>query len=202
MRIAAGSGQVHLTYCLNIHAGETWAEHLQAIRGPACQVRDRLGCREPFGLGLRLGARAAAELDHPETLREAAQCLAAERLYAFTINGFPYGTFHGTRIKENVYAPDWTKPERVAYTLRLARILAALLPEGVPGSISTVPGTYRAWLQPGDEGRIVANLMTVVAALARLEKQTGRHLCLALEPEPDCLWDQVSQVIAALRGGS
>ncbi len=200
MKIAVGSGHVHLTYCLNIHAGETWAEHLQAIRGPACRVRDLLGGAAPFGLGLRLGARAAAELDDPAALRDAAHYLASERLYVFTINGFPYGTFHGTRVKENVYAPDWTKPERVDYTLRLARILAALLPAGVPGSISTVPGTYRAWVQPGDEGRIMAQLMSVVAALARLEEETGRRICLALEPEPDCLWDQVSQIVAAFGG--
>jgi hypothetical protein len=196
VKIAVGAGQVHLTYCLNIHAGETWGEHLQAIRGPACRVRDRLACREPFGLGLRLGARAAAELEHPETLREAAQYLASEGLYAFTINGFPYGTFHGTRVKEKVYAPDWTSPERLEYTLRLARILAALLPAGVPGSISTVPGTYRAWVKPGDVERIIENLATVVAALSRLEDQTGRSICLALEPEPDCLWDRVSQLVA------
>jgi hypothetical protein len=200
MKIAVGAGHLHLTYCLNIHAGETWAQHLQAIRGPACQVRDLLGCQEPFGLGLRLGARAAAELDHPAALREAAEALASEQLYAFTINGFPYGAFHGTRVKENVYAPDWTRPERVEYTLRLARILAALLPAGVPGSISTVPGTYRAWLKPGDLERIVENLVIVVAALFRLEAQTGRHICLALEPEPDCLWDRVSQLVAAFTG--
>jgi hypothetical protein len=200
MKIAAGTGCIHLTYCLNIHAGETWAEHLQAIRTSACRVRDLLGCQGPFGLGLRLGARAAGELADPETLREAAEYLASQNLYAFTINGFPYGTFHGTRVKENVYAPDWTRPERVDYTLCLADILAGLLPAGVPGSISTVPGTYRDWVKPGDVERIVANLATVVAALSRLEDRTGRSICLALEPEPDCLWDQVSQLVAAFAG--
>ena len=32
MKIAVGAGHLHLTYCLNIHAGETWAQHLQTIR--------------------------------------------------------------------------------------------------------------------------------------------------------------------------
>ena len=195
MRLAGDAGQVHLTYCLNIHAGETWAEHRESIRTSACRVRDLVAWPGDFGLGLRLGARAAAELDEAGRLREVAQWLAAQRLYAFTINGFPYGTFHGTRVKEQVYAPDWTQAARVEYTLRLGRILAALLPEGVPGSISTVPGTYRAWAGPGVRARILANLVTVVAALSRLEAETGRMVCLALEPEPDCLWDQVEQVM-------
>ena len=60
----------------------------------------------------------------------------------FTINGFPHGTFHGQPVKADVHAPDWRSEERVAYTLRLAEILAALLPDGVDGTISTSPLSY------------------------------------------------------------
>lgn len=195
MRLSTPAGTLHLTYCLNIHPGETWAENREAIRTAACAVRDRLGWQQPFGLGLRLGARAAAELDDPQRLREVARFLDAHNLYAFTINGFPYGTFHHTRVKENVYAPDWTTAERLAYTLRLARILAALVPEGVPGSISTVPGTYRRWVRDGSVVQIAAQLAAAAAALSALEDQTGRRITLALEPEPDCLWDESGQII-------
>ena len=50
--------------------------------------------------------------------------------YVFTINGFPYGSFHGTRIKENVFLPDWTDSTRVGYTKDLFRILAAVARPG------------------------------------------------------------------------
>lgn len=200
MRLRTRTGPVHLTYCLNVHPGETWAEHRESIQTAACAVRDRLGWRQPFGLGLRLGARAAAELDDPATLREVAGFLAALDLYAFTINGFPYGAFHHTRVKENVYAPDWADPRRADYTLRLARILAGLLPDGVPGSISTVPGTYRRWEQPGTVARIAVNLAAVAASLSALEEETGRRIVLALEPEPDCLWDESDQIVRFFQG--
>ena len=62
----------------------------------------------------------------------------------FTINGFPHGTFHGQPVKADVHAPDWRIEERVAYTLRLAEILGALLPDGVDGTISTSPLSYKA----------------------------------------------------------
>ncbi len=45
----------HLTYCLNIHAGETWAENRKAIEEKATAVRDRVSKGQPFGLGLQPG---------------------------------------------------------------------------------------------------------------------------------------------------
>ena len=189
MRIHCHGQAAHATYCLNIHPGESWTENLAAIRQHVPEVRAALDLPGEFGLGLRLSARAAAELAEPARLAEFRAVLADQGLYVFTVNAFPYGTFHGTRVKEQVYAPDWSTPERVQYTLDVARILATLLPEGVAGSISTVPGTYRAW---SDEARVacmVRNLARTVAELARIETETGRRIQLALEPEPDCLWD-------------
>ena len=55
--------------------------------------------------------------------------LARHDLYVFTLNGFPYGPFHGVRVKEEVYQPDWSYPERLAYTNQLADLLR-LLPDG------------------------------------------------------------------------
>ena len=66
------------------------------------------------------------------------------------MNGFPYGPFHGEAVKAQVHAPDWRTDERVAYTLRLAQILAELLPEGVTGGISTSPLSYKAWVDERD----------------------------------------------------
>src|ERR687890_247702 len=80
--------------------------------------------------------------------------LEAEGLYVFTINGFPHGTFHGQPVKADVHAPDWRSQERVAYTLRLAEILGALLPDGVDGTISTNPLSYARWVD--DDGLAAA----------------------------------------------
>jgi hypothetical protein len=131
---------LHLTYCLNIHPGETWEANFAAIRQNATKVRDAVAGRgEPFGLGLRLGNVAARSLMEKTALESFRGFLAEQNMYVFTINGFPYGAFHGKPVKEAVYRPDWRTRERRDYTIVLADILAALLPEGVPGSISTVP---------------------------------------------------------------
>ena len=196
MRIPRDDPAFHLTYCLNIHPGETWPDVEQAVRTYACRVRDALGYAEPFGLGLRLSRVAADQLREPDTMRAFSQLLREERLYVFTVNGFPYGRFHGVPVKNQVYAPDWRTEERVAYTISLAEVLAQILPEGVPGSISTVPGTYRAWCRgPEDHADILRGLGRAALALAQIAERTGRQLRLALEPEPDCLWDRTEQMV-------
>jgi hypothetical protein len=68
-----------------------------------------------------------------------------------TLNGFPYGSFHGERVKERVYLPDWRSPDRAAYTMRLADLLAGWLPEGVTGSISTVPIGFKGVVGESDQ---------------------------------------------------
>lgn len=195
MRCDIAGSTVHLTYCLNIHPGETLAENELAIREHASRVRDLLGYDDPFGLGLRLSADATRELASPAALDRFRGAIRDAGMYVFTINGFPYSTFHGGVVKEHVYAPDWTTPERLEYTLGIGRVLAAFLPDGVNGSISTVPGTYRAWVTDETLPRMLANLMRIVDGLARIESQSGKRIALALEPEPDCVWDSVEDLV-------
>ncbi len=179
---------LQLTYCLNIHAGETPADILAAVRGPAAEVKARVSPDRPFGLGLRLGAAAVARLSPPAARAELRAALAEGGFYAFTVNAFPYGPFHGTPVKARVYAPDWRAPERLAYTLAAAGILAGLLPEGVEGSLSTVPGAFKADLATGADVRAIADhLVTAARGLDDLRRRTGRTIRLALEPEPGCL---------------
>jgi hypothetical protein len=80
------------------------------------RVKDRVSGGKPYGIGLRLSAQAAQELSAPGKIDEFQRWLDAHNCYVFTINGFPYGSFHGTRVKEQVFRPDWTTPERLAYT--------------------------------------------------------------------------------------
>jgi sugar phosphate isomerase/epimerase len=200
MRIGS-DGRVHLTYCLNVHPGETWAENFQAIREHALAVKQRICPDRPFGLGLRLGDAASRTLAETETLGEFRAFLDANDLYVFTVNGFPFGPFHGRPVKADVYAPDWRTPQRRDYTIRLAEILAALLPEGVDGTISTVPGSYRSWISTNrDLQEMVRRLTETARALVRIHQETGRHVCLALEPEPDCILETAHQGQQLLTG--
>ena len=111
---------IHLSYCTNIHPAETWEETFAALRDHALTVRDqvaeRTGKSEAFALGMRLSAVAAAELLEDDQLEQFQAWLVRENAYVYTINGFPFGAFHGTRVKEKVYQPDWTTAERLDYT--------------------------------------------------------------------------------------
>ena len=106
----------------------------------------------------------------------------------FTINGFPHGTFHGQPVKDDVHAPDWSSEERVPYTLRLAEILSALLPDGVEGTISTSPLSYKPWGH--DVAACTANVMRVG------EELRGTRIALAIEPEADGTLATVDELIA------
>lgn len=198
MRLNA-PGSPHLTYCTNVHAGETWPEVRAALVGHVAKVKRAVVPDRPFGLGLRLSDAAARALEAPRALQALRALLDAHGLYVFTLNGFPYGRFHGAPVRERVYRPDWREPERRAYTDRLARLLAALLPDepGLEGSISTVPGaTLDRVPSPAAAAELADALVAQVAALDRLRAQTGRTITLALEPEPLCLLETTSDVIA------
>ena len=192
---------LHLTYCLNVHPGERWSENLAAIETHARAVRDRVAPTQPFGLGLRLSRQAADELAGGPNLAAFRRMLADNLLYAFTVNGFPYGSFHGAPVKTQVYRPDWSLAERRDYTIRLAEILAALLPDGVDGSISTVPLSYKPWgSSDGQLRTMIDNLVAVVARLAALRRETGREIHIGLEPEPDCLLETTDEVVRFFEG--
>jgi len=197
--ILHGPGGPHLTYCTNIHPGESWAEVRHNLEQYVVRVADLIGVR-PFGVGLRLSAAAARELADPAELEALRDLLARHDLYVFTLNGFPYGAFHGQRVKEEVYLPDWLDDERLRYTNQLAELLAELLPLGVTGSVSTVPGAFRARVSgPRDEQRMAERMIDHAAFLHSLRRRTGRRICLALEPEPCCHLETLGEAAAFFR---
>lgn len=192
-------GSSHLTYCTNIHPGESWREVRDNLERYLPQVKRRVCPSAPFGVGLRLSAVAARSLSAPETLAQFAGFLRENDLYVFTINGFPYGPFHGTRVKEDVYLPDWRDEARLDYTNMLADLLAALVPAGRDngGSISTVPGAFKPNADtPQAVAQIADRLIRHVAHLVNLERKTGRTIALALELEPSCLLETVKEAVA------
>ncbi len=186
----------HLTYCTNIHPGESWPAVFENVRTHVRAVKQRLGVSDPFGVGLRLSAEAARELRQPGELERFRDYLAANGLYVFTINGFPYGPFHGQPVKSAVYRPDWTHAERGRYTADLTELLAALLPDGISGSISTVPGGFKRDVQTPEQVRAIArSLLARVLELHGVRERTGRQITLALEPEPCCFLETTSETI-------
>ena len=198
----------HLGYCTNIHAGEHWVDHFAALKQAVPELKKRLSPDAPFGLGLRLSNVASEELEVPENLIKFQHWLANNDCYVFTMNGFPYGGFHNIVVKDQVHAPDWTTPERVNYTTRLFRILSVLLPvdelgNSIPGGVSTSPLSYRHWFDWSNAtardavfAQTTQHILTVVAELIRLHRNTDRLMHLDLEPEPDGVIETSDEFIA------
>lgn len=193
MRLPEGRGT--LGYCLNVHPTQSFEEVRAALLGPVREIKARLSPGGPFGVGLRLSAEAAAA---PQAAAELAAIFRGEGFVAFTMNGFPYGRFHGAPVKEAVYEPDWATRERGEYTAGLARIMAALVPPGETATISTVPGGF-APRRRDREAEVAEGLLHAAAALVRLERDTGRTVALALEPEPWCLLESTADAAAFFR---
>lgn len=182
MKLANAS---HLAYCTNIHRGGSWAETLQSLDQYTLAVRDHVCPSDPYAIGLRLSANAASELADPQTLLTFQKWLEAKNCYVFTINGFPYGDFHGTRVKEQVYRPDWTSTDRFEYTKSLFDLLVQLSPAGTEGSVSTLPGSFKRFIT--SDAQVFAmqrNLVEIAQYVEQLSERTGRDLHLGMEPEP------------------
>lgn len=189
---------LHLTYCSNIHAGETWRDVSTALTAALPVIRHQLKADGPFGIGLRLSAKAAAELEQPDALAAFLRFLRDGDYYVPTINGFPYGAFHGQRVKEQVYLPDWRDPARLAYTNRLSSLLCAMLAgqELREGSVSTVPGAFKGHLHSLNDARdIAASVLDHAAHLVRLREDTGITIALAIEPEPACFIETIAETV-------
>lgn len=184
-----------VTYCTNIHPGESFGEICQGLWDHAPAVAAAVCPGRPFPVGLRLSGRASLECD-ADAARAFAGELAARNLAVRTINGFPYGRFHDVPVKEAVYRPDWRDPERAAYALRLARLLAGWLPEGGTGAISTVPLGFRQGFPDEELPAAFASLRGVLASLAALYEETGRRIRLAVEAEPGCRIETTAEMAA------
>ncbi len=190
----------HLSYCSNIHPGESWEATFKNLKIYIPEVKERLNADKPFGIGLRLSHDASLVLEKPDQLAQFKSWLDSENAYVFTMNCFPYGDFHRTVVKDQVHFPDWTTTERRDYTIRSFRLLAHLLPEGMGGGISTSPISYRPWFKSESElnaGMEIAtkHLLEVVAELAEIKKQTGKSLHLDIEPEPDGILENSDEMI-------
>jgi len=190
----------HLTYCTNIHSGETWQDHFAALKNNFPGIKAKLSPGKPMGLGLRLSDVASLELIKETNLSVFKQWLADNDVYVFTMNGFPYGNFHQARVKDQVHAPDWTTTDRLNYTLRLFDILSQLLPDGMDGGISTSPLSYRHWFDTSNNLEVAkntatGNILKIAEYLVAISTTTGKLLHLDIEPEPDGMLENGQEFI-------
>ncbi len=188
---------IHLAYCTNIHRGGNWAQTFESLRTHTMAVRRQVAPEEPYAIGLRLGEDASRELESPEKLQAFKDWLKESNCYVFTINGFPYGHFHGERVKEQVYRPDWSSEDRLSYTQRLFELLLHFLPEDVEGSVSTLPGSFKEFITDDSQLKPIRdNLWRCIDFLDDLCNRTGRKLHLGLEPEPLGLFETTGETVA------
>lgn len=188
-----------LSYCTNVHPAQSVGEVIDGLDRYSGPVRKQ--CGFPVAAGLWLAAPVIAELQSkPAQVDRLAQSLKSNDLVCYTLNGFPYGDFHSERVKENVYHPDWTTNERLQYTRDCAALLARFLPEGVEGSVSTVPlGFKSASTAPDFVEACITNLLALARELDDLHDSTGNVIRLAIEPEPLCVLETTPETTAFFR---
>lgn len=186
---------MRLTYCSNIHPAESWEDLRRALCDNLPEVKSGCSPDAPFPLGIWLSNQAVQQCDGQQQGRFADWC-EAHGCYVLTLNGFPHGSFHQGVVKQQVYLPDWRSPRRAEYSCRLATLLDRWLPQGEPGSISTVPVGWGSQIKNGDLAQVRQNLLAVLEHMDRLRQHSGKQIVLALEPEPGCHLQSTEDVLS------
>lgn len=186
MRLRTPS-RVHLTYCKSTEFGDSWAEVRRTIEGPIAAMRRRVAPNGRLGISLRLSSRVLRELLAPGARAELEFVLGIHQLYVF-------------KIEAKEHRPDWLEHARLAQTCRAADLLASLVPEGLIGSISTVPGAQgdRAHMR-GARHAVASRLLAAAAHCADLEALTGRSIVLSIEPEPGFMLEGAFDTVSFFR---
>ena len=178
-----------IPYCLNVHPAADWKAVRSALAVHALAVKKLVAPDRPFPLSLHLGYRTALELAAPRRLSAFRDWLAERDCFVAGVNAFPFGDFHSRAVKAAVYRPDWRSPDRLAYTLLVARLLAGLIPEGAAASLTTVPGGWLPdWKSAADARQALKNLARAAQGCREIAQTTGRRIRIAVEPEPGCAW--------------
>lgn len=184
-------------YCTNVHAGATLEQTQQNLNTHASRVQQILGKEQPLGVGLWLSNSTAQSLVEPGKIDSFSQLLKGNHWIPYTFNGFPFGDFHKSVVKHDVYLPTWWQVERLNYTKNLVTILDQLLEPGQEGSISTLPIGWGNPVPTDDQwAATTQNFLALVEHLYQLEQSTGRLIYVCIEPEPGCVLDTTEGVIS------
>jgi sugar phosphate isomerase/epimerase len=200
MRLRHPGGRlVHVSYGTNVHPARDLPGVVAQLDTYATAIRARLDV-DTLGLSLWLPPTLAAALAIDSRARTRLRSeLNARGLEVVTLSGVPYRT--NGEGETNRHRPDWTTPERLEYTLDLARVLVDLLPDdAVRGSVSTSGLGRRAGWGAGQERESKRLLGRLSGGLAEIAWHTGRAVRVGFQPEPGCVMDTVEQAIAGLTG--
>ena len=186
---------MQLGYCTNVHAGADLETTRANLEEHAVAVKQLFSPDQPMGIGLWLSSEATQSLGDQE-LKTFKNWLDQEGLIPFTFNGFPFGDFHQPVVKHAVYLPTWSEQDRLDYTTRLFQCMDTLLPEGMRGSISTLPlGWGNLAVEDSFLENCGVNLARLAEQLESLEERTGRLIQICLEPEPGCAIDTADDLV-------
>jgi sugar phosphate isomerase/epimerase len=184
-----------LSYCTNVHPGQSVAEVEHGLTEYTSPMRRQFG---ELAAGLWLARPVVSELlEAPNSLSRFRDRIQQLDLSCYTLNTFPYGNFHDVRVKENVYLPDWSDEQRLEYTVDCANVLAGLIDDDTEGSLSTVPLGFKGFEHPVDFAAQCADqLIRLARQLDAIYQRTGRRIRLAIEPEPFCVIETTPETIA------
>ena len=189
-------------YCGNVHPAISVDQLIENLQQDTAAVKRLLDMDRPMPFGIWTSATALQQLQSPESLLRLKDALKRNQLVPFTVNGFPFGDFHQTVVKQSVYSPDWSSPQRLAYTLQLADLHHELLPPDAVSTISTLPLGWPAQQWGNDSSppeeffeQCAENLVTCATELDRRYQQTGRRHVICIEPEPGCVLDCCGDVV-------
>lgn len=192
----SGPNDYRFGYCTNVHAGTSLSAAQDNLLKYAAAVRQQVAPQGRLPVGLWMPEPAAMSLVEQNGVLEFRDWLHEHSFLPYTINGFPQGDFHQKVVKHAVYEPTWTCDTRTRYTLYLAEILEAILPNGGTGSISTLPlGWPHAPWSAETMKTAADNLLQVARFLERLSQQRGREVVLAIEAEPGCVLSTAEDMV-------
>ncbi|GAA1940849.1 metabolite traffic protein EboE [Nocardioides hwasunensis] len=200
MRLRHPDGTVvHLGYGTNVLPAEDVEGLIDQVSSYGDRLRRHLDT-DRIGLGMWLPAAAARRLAaDPDSLHRLRDTAAEHGVEMVTLNAFPYAAFQDEVVKKRVYHPTWAEQARLDYTLDVARVLAALLPEdAVRGSISTLPLAWRAPWLADRQAHAELQLKALAEGLAEIEAETGRTVRVAFEPEPGCVIETIAEAVERL----
>lgn len=192
-----GNGLGHLTYSTLVHPGDTWDEMRASLETYVPEVKRRFCPNGPMGVSLRISGASEQQLTADSAERAQLKAFLDENdLYVYTVNAFPHGPFKGELVMENVYEPDWTTDERAEYTMNIATILTEITPPEIEPTIQTAPLAFRPKVVDDSYvRRFTENLLRVIAHLMDIERDSGRRIKLALEPEPACYLESIPETV-------
>nr|AOW70734.1 hypothetical protein [Monodopsis sp. MarTras21] len=190
--------QFDLTYCSNIYSGDTWEDIFKKLKKNIPKLKTKISPNKAFGIGLRLSNSAAIELLKNNSLIIFQEWLNDNGCYVATINGFVYGDFYNTNVKDKVYQPDWTTIERANFNFKLIEILCKLCPAGGEIGFSTSPLAYKFSLNKENPNSsndlIIYYLFILIKKLLQISEKEGKTIHIDFEPEADCLLENICDI--------